>query len=555
MPKAKRKNPSSALRGPAAQHGDRNATRVTAGGTSEEPFWLSWILRALFVVCAGLALRGLAGGWDKPLQDLHGFRQTQTALGVRSMIELGTWLRYETPVFGPPWSIPFELPLYQWAVALVTIFSGIPLAQSGRWVSAAFFVAAVALGYRVLGQLAIRSDHRLAVLSLLLASPLYLFWSRTFLIESTALFLSLAYLALVLRAFERPSPAVLIGAACVGALAATVKVTTFWGFLFIAGLLALRRLRALRSQRGEWQFVRETPFQVATAALAISLVVVPAAALLVWTRFTDGLKLANPLAAGFVDSASLFFWNFGDGAQRVSARLWDKTITGTQVTEVLGSRIFLPLIVVAACTAPARRAMIWALLGAFVLGPLTFTNLHIVHNYYAYANGIFLLAAAGLVLVAWMERGGAASFAAVVALLVVVMIQQLEYESPNGYRERQLNTPARIPTLYEKMRDLVPKDKVILVYGLDWEPSVSYYSERRVIMDRANRALDQPPISESLRLLKEAGQTVGAMVNCDLVWNAPGPYHPPDLEGVIATFGLSAIPAFEDSHCKLYVAE
>jgi hypothetical protein len=519
-----------------------------------DPPWLKTTLRTIFVVCLGLALRGLTGGWDKPILDVHGFRQTQTAAGVQSMIDRGSWLRYETPVFGPPWSVPFEFPLYQWVVALLYRITGIPLDQSGRCISAAFFLASVGVAHRILAQLGIRNHHRLAVLALLLASPLYIFWSRTFLIESTALFLALAYLSFVLRALERPSPGTLIATAMMGALAATVKVTTFWGFLFVAVLFALRRVRMLHAARGGWTFVREQSFLLAAGAFVVAFVAVPTIAVAAWTHFTDSLKQANPLAAGFIDSGSLAAWNFGDLSQRLSARLWDNTVTGTQVTDVLGNRIFLPLLLIAACFPSARRAWIWGALGAFVLDPLSFTNLHIVHNYYAYANGVFLLAAVGFVLVDWLARGGAAALLAVAALIALIGTQQIEYGRAHGYSDQQVNARAQLPTLFEKMRDLVPRNDVILVYGLDWDPSAAYYSEHRLIMDRANRPLHQPPISESLRILRESGQTVGGMVNCKLVWNAPGPYHPPDVEGVIRTFALSAAPAFDDGACQLHVA-
>ena len=112
---------------------------------------------------------------------------------------------------------------------------------------------------------------------------------------------------------------------------------------------------------------------------------------------------------------------------------------------------------------------------------------------------------------------------------------QLEYESDNGYRQRQMNARSELPTVIEKIRDLVPKNEVVLVYGLDWNPSVAYYSEHRTIMDRGNRPLHEPPISESLRLLKESGQPVGGMLNCKLIWNLPEPYRPPDVEGILRT--------------------
>jgi hypothetical protein len=51
-------------------------------------------------------------GFHHSLYDRHGFRQTQTALNVESMLRGDGFLHYDTPVFGPPWALPFEFPLY-----------------------------------------------------------------------------------------------------------------------------------------------------------------------------------------------------------------------------------------------------------------------------------------------------------------------------------------------------------------------------------------------------------------------------------------------------------
>ena len=104
--------------------------------------------------------------------------------------------------------MPIEFPLYQWIVAALVRVSGLPIEPAGRWVSAGFFLASS--GTRVASSCApcgCRRASCLLCLAILLASPFYLFWSRTFMIESTALFLSLAYLAAVMRWRERPAVA------------------------------------------------------------------------------------------------------------------------------------------------------------------------------------------------------------------------------------------------------------------------------------------------------------------------------------------------------------
>lgn len=62
---------------------------------------------------------------------------------------------------------------------------GMPLDQAGRLVSEVFFYATSLPAYALLASLLVRPGRRLMVLSLLLVSPQYLYWSRAFMIEST----------------------------------------------------------------------------------------------------------------------------------------------------------------------------------------------------------------------------------------------------------------------------------------------------------------------------------------------------------------------------------
>lgn len=48
----------------------------------------------------------------------HEFRQAQTGLSIKFIQRDQDYsVAYPTPLFGPPWSIPMEFPLYQWAAA------------------------------------------------------------------------------------------------------------------------------------------------------------------------------------------------------------------------------------------------------------------------------------------------------------------------------------------------------------------------------------------------------------------------------------------------------
>jgi hypothetical protein len=102
----------------------------------------------------------------------------------------------------PPWTIPFEFPVYQYLTEVSVRLLGTDVIPTARFVSVAFFFATLVVLWQLLGELEVKPVHRLVFESLIVVSPLYVFWSRCFMIESTAAFLSMAYLYRVLRALR-----------------------------------------------------------------------------------------------------------------------------------------------------------------------------------------------------------------------------------------------------------------------------------------------------------------------------------------------------------------
>jgi hypothetical protein len=165
-------------------------------------------------------------GVSQPLGDLHQFRQTQTAITAYWIWQEGPRLAYETPVLGHPWSVPLEFPLYQYLLAALR-WIGVPLAEGGRFLSAAFYLGLLWPVKMLLENLGLRRTDYLILSILLLASPLYIYWSRTVMIESAALFLSLCWLAFLLQCgrMQRQRDAAI--AIMLGVLAVNTKLTTF----------------------------------------------------------------------------------------------------------------------------------------------------------------------------------------------------------------------------------------------------------------------------------------------------------------------------------------
>ena len=78
---------------------------------------------AVLLLCGltAFAVWGIAGGWRNRSLPGNAFRQTQTAItALFVQREHDFALAYPTPVLGKPWSVPFEFPLYQWTVAVVS---------------------------------------------------------------------------------------------------------------------------------------------------------------------------------------------------------------------------------------------------------------------------------------------------------------------------------------------------------------------------------------------------------------------------------------------------
>lgn len=450
----------------------------------------------LLLLAATAAAYLMAYRWNASLIDRHSFRQTQTAISVRSILDGGPWLAYETPVLGRPWSIPFEFPTYQWLVAVTVLATHLPLDEAGRAVSVVSFALLMLAVYAGAALCTADRFRRLIPVLLVLASPLYIFWSRTVMIESTALALSAWFLVLAIRRTRAPrvEAAATIGTVALGMLAALTKITTFLVVCFPLGLVVMALLfrRQLR--------------QAAVAGVTIVIPVLTAAA---WNAYADSLKRLNPMAAGFITSRALWKWNFGTLAQKTSWQLW-QSMLWRSVPEVLGAAGVVFIGGAALVSRTYRGPALVALL-TFFCGPALFTNLYAVHDYYFYASGIFLLAFVACGFFALLDLGGRrmTPFVAGILLPGVLVFMFLGYGSTNS--------PVAMPAVEHEVLALATAverhsatSDVIAVYGFEWNPALPYYAHRRAFMDMWNMPVSHPRFLEAMSKLQ--GERIGAMV-------------------------------------------
>jgi hypothetical protein len=413
-----------------------------------------------------------SGNASSPSMLGHEFRQSQTALSAQIMSQSGWKLAYETPVLGKPWSIPMEFPLYQAMVAAWSRSTGWGIVPSGRLVAGLMFLAGLPAWW-LLARMAgySRGASALALVPIITA-PIYIFYSRTVMIESTAWASASWFLWGVLRhRIEGGAKYWAVATGC-GTLAVLVKGTTWavfclpWACLYLKDLWIWWRQRDVGKGR-----------RLLTQALGIGF---PLLALgWAWVAYADHLKAQNPVAS-FLASKELTHFNFGTWAARWDGAQW------TQLAEYVGEGV-IPWWAVATAlllgllTRRARFLTGLALV-AFVGGPLIFFNLYYLHDYYLYANGAFVCAMVGVgVAECWDRRpwGWKSMLPALLLLTVVGWGQARIYRS--GYGLTQDTYAPGDDGLTRTLRTLTDPQDVIVVHSPGWSSSLPFYAERRVL--------------------------------------------------------------------------
>ena len=445
---------------------------------------------------------------DQPIVDMWGFRPAQTAISVPYMLRQGAWLANVVPVFGEPWVVAQEFPFYQWCVALLVWVTGAPIDDCGRLVSAFFAVAVLWPVYLLAEAAGLTTTRRFALLAgaLWLLSPVVVFWGRSFLIETTSVFLSLGWLAFYVRFITRRGRVDYIVCLGFGALAAVVKVPAFVGFVVIGFIYTCMYM---------WRWRQRLIGDLLPLALAAGTVLVSLTGLIVWSGYTDTFLAKNPLAA-VLRVSSIPQWYFGTWSDRWSSLLWNWTIRLRDLPEALGSAWYiaaLGLLILAIL----RDRSFWTAI-ALIVGYLSvymlFPRLHTNNAYYQVENVILLCAAVAVAIDGLLRRGYYIPGYLVLAITLVSQTWTL-WNGPLGIMlgDDLHRHPYYLAGL--ALKQATPFDSVIVGFGMGWGADVPYFAERRAIILPTGW-----PIAAIRQILFEqrdrwfGGRKLGAVVDC-----------------------------------------
>lgn len=443
---------------------------------------------------------------EQPLLEAHGFRQTQTALTAFWFLRDGFELAYKTPVLGAPWSVPFEFPFYQWMTAVLSDLTGLTLSITGRLLSLAFLLL-IGIPVWKIGRLLRWPAPAVAVsLALLWTSPLYVFWGRTFMIETAAVFFSLmAVLYAIKTHISKFKYYDYVVGILFAVLALLQKSTTAAPIFLVVGLcLAVRELIFCHGK------IKKSAIRLSRTALLFG----PGLFItILWNWFADAVKNGGELGA-YLTSSNLAHWNFGTVEQRLDLSnwgliLWDRVIR-ENVAGILGVTVILVFLFFG--RQKERFYAIGCLLFLFLFLPLIFFKLHLVHSYYQVASGLFIIIAVAYSL-AGISRINRNSAMLSMFLCICIMVSNVIafYQLYGEFVSEKFNSGNNdVLAVAEVIKNSVNEKHCIVVIGDDWNSRTAFYSERMAIT-APDRWVSYREIVEDEK--KYAGDTrIGAFV-------------------------------------------
>jgi len=447
-----------------------------------------------------------------PLLDRHSHRQTYTLISVHFMLSEGAWFPHITPVQGPEWAIPLEFPIYQWAVAGVVKLTGLPLELAGRLVSLLFWWLVLFELFRALRHFVPGQLQRAGLLLVVAAAPTSIYWSRSCLIETMALYFTVAFGARVLSAVAENRASAWGWAMLFGGLAALQKITTL--FVMEVGLgLGLLWWCGRRWKRPETRPIAKKYLCYFLLLGGWTLAVAAG-----WAFWADGVKERNVMARELATPEVLREWNYGTVEQRLSPDTWKhlaSNITLGLSGSTPGVGYKLPLLLWATILVLTRRRLAeqGLLLLAFLAGPLVFLNLYYVHEYYLMANGYLLLLAFGAAAVALWEDPRRRVTQAGWCFLALLVVGQLQaYPRYHSLLLAEPTSRWRYETEFRALLDgRLKPEETLLVYGHAHDSAVAFFARRKSIIDESNWPPGDGRMQEMLGKLAPE-ERIGAMI-------------------------------------------
>lgn len=405
---------------------------------------------------------------NQPLLERHDFRQTQTAYQALSFVNGdGSLMRPHLPIFGSPWELPFEFPLFQLLVSYVHRLTSMSIDTASRSTALFFFV----LCSVPLFNLARKLISRLAsycVVVIFCFSPFAFQWSRASLIEYCAVFFGLVFVNLIIKIWHQSDLRSLALASISGSICGLVKVTTFVPMTIFVILICSLHFGSLSES-----FKKKRNLALIAIPISISLGIAR-----LWTIWSDHIRVQNP-ATKWLSEKSLSSWTYGTVQQRLSLENWQ--IIFDRIDKlILGHFTWVAVIVIALFV---RNSMVKAL-AIFISVSATifiFFNLYVIHDYYLIAVSALLALQIGIAVddatKFLLDRKKKLALPLVPIVFLLLLPDSFDPKTSYwGLSYRELRQPT------SELSVLSNREQYAFTSFEGWNPRLLYYANRKGMM-------------------------------------------------------------------------
>lgn len=396
----------------------------------------------------------------------------------------------QLPLFGPPWEMPFEFPLYQAISAIFSNITHLNLTASSRIVSLGiFYVSAIILLLLCLEYLDSKTLTSIIFL-VYLWLPYNIRYSTEILIDYSTVALALGYIFWIKKFLDSPSNFLLfIMAIIFGCLGATVKITTMPIIIIPAILITLDGIQTWGIKSKDLIDPKELIIKIGKLKLPFILLtliaILPVLSVGLWTIFTDSIKQSNIFTV-WLTSAKLTSWNYGTLDQKISFTNWWNWLKKIDNYFFLdGILLLFPLLgIVFLYRMPLRsRCFFGAALTSVLLTIFVFFNLYL-HEYYYIAISAYMSVLIGfgiyyfikfllLQKTWWIVFSGIFLF-----FLLIRGLEQYRAFQAEVIAEVNYVKTAFIP-LAKKVAKVTPENEYIISIQSDWYPDFIFYAQRK----------------------------------------------------------------------------
>ncbi len=421
------------------------------------PLFLIFLLPIIFYIYS----------YNSTLLDHMGYRQTQTALATLWMSSSESWIDFIFPVFGYPWLLPMEYPIYQIISNLISKLEIFSIETSGRLLSLVVYYLSL-IPIRSILKNRIRDDSLFYIFYF--TSPLLLYFSNKFLIDGFVFFLSVSVFATFLLLVKNFSlrNAILFIFFC--NLCGLQKITGLMAVLSGCGAYFIFYLISLKDKDHIIEIFKFSFVFLISVILPI-----------LWVFYSDEIKNSYYLTS-FLTSDALSNWNYGSLSQRLDIYNLSK-LFGWRIMVLGGMFVLILRLLFFKFNKLKENAVAISCLTCGLFGPIFFFNLYLVHDYYLISSLAFIGIGLYLIPNIYTPRFNNIRPSTNIFVAMTLFFNLIIFSY--WYMPKTNDIPSSHEDMYKTaliVKNQLDSDKVILTSGVDWDSTIPFYTEKFAIM-------------------------------------------------------------------------